>query len=447
MGLGEIPGPFLYFMVYTEKDYLMHYGVKGMKWGIRKDRNRKPSNLVGRNDFDKMKKYNMVIVGEIHNNSMVDYYDRLLSAKKPEYFICEFADTDRCLTKKELKDRMKNATNGATSGVGADYQYNYWAYELAYKHGCKLIGCNNPNFKKSSRMHDEDAAREQYMLDVLKEFQGKNAVVQLGDHHLRSIPIDHGFLNYTGDTKDDRGIVSDLTVDNASPIWEYFKNRTDTCISREPNEYDTELKYVKSHLRHSDELYHYGVKGMKWGVHKERPSAIHKRAKEKEPKITQDIFDCVFANGCEMHGLENRLKSVDSISRKSKLGKQVNDAVRYTAILPDESFVKKYKAIKYSMEKKGYTEIKCKNYFQEYRLGNVNHKAVQCSYKDKDGYIFEMQFQTKASQKAKDKKVPLYEEARDPNTSEERKTELIRQMRQLADNVYDPPGIDKIKSY
>lgn len=260
-------------MVYTEKDYLMHYGRKGMKWYqhiFEKDKSQEPSNLVSRNDFDKMKKYNMVIVGEIHNNDMIDYYDKLLSAKKPEYFICEFADTDRCFTKKELKDRMKNATNGATSGIGADYQYNYWAYELAYKHGCKLIGCNNPDFKKSSRMHDEDAARERYMLDVLKEFQGKNAVVQLGDHHLRSIPIDQGFLNYTGDTKDDRGLVSDLTVDNASPIWEYFKNRSDTCISREPNEYRTELKYVKSHLKHSDELYHHGIKGQKWGVRRYR---------------------------------------------------------------------------------------------------------------------------------------------------------------------------------
>lgn len=196
-----------------------------------------------------------------------------------------------------------------------------------------------------------------------------------------------------------------------------------------------------------DYLMHYGIKGMKWGVRKERPSSVYRRAKEKEPKITKDISSIVSSNGCEMYGLENRLKSLGSISRKSKLGKQINDAVRYTAILPDKSFVKKYESIRSSMKKKGYTEIKCKNYFQEYRLGNVNHKAVQCSYKDKDGYIFEMQFQTKASQNAKDKKVPLYEEARDPKTSEKRKAELIMQMRKLADDVYDPPGINKIRSY
>lgn len=246
--------------LYVYKKELKHHGILGQKWGVRRfqpypsgyhgdgkfvGKTVQPRNLVARNDFKKMKQYPMVIVGEIHNRDMVDYYDKLLAEKKPEYFICEFADTDRCYTKKQLKDRMDHATNGATDGVGADYQYNYWAYELAYKHGCKLIGCNNPNFKKTSRMHDEDAAREKYMLDVLKEFQGKNAVVQLGDHHLRSIPISKGFLEYTGDTEDDRGIVSDLTVDNASPVWEHFANRKDTCISRVPDEYKTELAYAR----------------------------------------------------------------------------------------------------------------------------------------------------------------------------------------------------------
>lgn len=229
---------------------LMHHGIVGQKWGVKNGppyplNSEKPYNVVSRNDIGKLLKYKMNIIGEIHKRDMIDYYDKLLAKKKPEYFICEFADMDRCYNRKQLKDRMDNATDGSyeSYGKGADYQYNYWAYELAYKHNCKLIGCNPVYKEHFSRMNDEDAFREKYMLKVLKEFEGKNAVVQLGDHHLRSIPIDKGFLKFTGDTKDDRGIVSDLSVDNASPIWDYFKNKEGVSISREPDEYKTELQY------------------------------------------------------------------------------------------------------------------------------------------------------------------------------------------------------------
>lgn len=128
-------------------------------------------------------------------------------------------------------------------------------------------------------------------------------------------------------------------------------------------------------------------------------------------------------------------------------GKEINDAVRYTAILSDKNFVQQYNLTKTEMTKMGYEETRCKNYFEEYKQGKVNHKSVQTNYRTQDGYTFEIQFQTKASQNAKDKKVPLYNEARDSNTSDARKKELEKEMRKLADKVPDPPGIDKIDSH
>jgi hypothetical protein len=204
-----------------------------------------PSNVFTLDEYKKANEYRSVIVGEIHNSSMLKYYDKLLSERKPEYFISEFAHEDRVLSLPELKQKLDMATNGEFKPGIPDYQDNYAIYKLAYDHGCKLIGCDLNNVKRYNRMNDEDHEREAYMLKVLEEFENTNFVCQLGDHHLRSIPITKEFLDYCGDTKDDRGIVSDLTVDNASPIWTHFTHEPkDVAILREPNELKNEMDFI-----------------------------------------------------------------------------------------------------------------------------------------------------------------------------------------------------------
>lgn len=202
-----------------------------------------------------------------------------------------------------------------------------------------------------------------------------------------------------------------------------------------------------------DELYHHGIKGQKWGVIRKKHHPMTKaykaylEAKRREPRITKTVKSSVEKSGAEMYGLENRLKTVRSIARKQELDKEIRDAIRYTAILSDETFVDQYSNIKANMINNGYSETRCKNYFEEYRQGKVNHKSVQCNYETMDGYSFEIQFQTKASQRAKDKKVPLYEEARDPNTTEARQKQITKEMRKLAEEVPDPPGISAIEEH
>lgn len=204
-------------------------------------------------DKASLKNYNMIIIGEIHSRSMIPIYDKLLTDFKPEYFICEFADQDECLNDKELKDRMDHATDGSYElKNGADYQYNYWCYELALKHHCKLIGCNPLSDTKFSNMDAEDKFREAYMLKVIKKYEHKRCIVQLGDHHLRSIPITSEFIKFCGDeNKDDRGIVNDIRTSNASPVFEYFKDKNNVLIVRVYNEYKNESDFMKSYQKNS----------------------------------------------------------------------------------------------------------------------------------------------------------------------------------------------------
>ena len=120
---------------------------------------------------------------------------------------------------------------------------------------------------------------------------------------------------------------------------------------------------------------------------------------------------------------------------------------RFTTISSEKDFVNNYEKMKKELERKGYKETRCKNYFDLFNKGKVKHKSVQCNYATKDGYEFEIQFQTKASQDAKTKKIPLYEERRAVGVSKKRAKELEKQLEELALKVPDPVNIDRIKSH
>lgn len=178
-----------------------------------------------------------------------------------------------------------------------------------------------------------------------------------------------------------------------------------------------------------------------------------------EPRTTMDVLSSVVQSGSKMFGLENRLKQPESLA--SKIGQEaternisfeeashsIKDSIRYTAISSNSNFVKSYDRIKEKLKALGYTEIRCRNYFEQYREGKVQHKSVQSVFKDADGNLFELQFQTPSSQAAKEMKIPLYEERRASGVSEARKAELEMQMHDLAERVEDPKGIELIRSY
>lgn len=105
-----------------------------------------------------------------------------------------------------------------------------------------------------------------------------------------------------------------------------------------------------------------------------------------------------------MYGLEYRLKQPTSIAGKiasdakeknisyKEAANGIKDSIRYTSVSNTKSFVKNYNTIKTNLESKGYEEVQCKNYFKSYRQGKVMHKAVQSTFRDKNGNIFELQF-------------------------------------------------------
>lgn len=191
----------------------------------------------------------------------------------------------------------------------------------------------------------------------------------------------------------------------------------------------------------------------------QKSSEKFETARKIEPIITQDVVGSISNTTARMYGLEHRIKQPTSLTGKigsditdkgigiEEAVNSINDAIRYTAVSEDKDFVKNYNKIKKNLETKGYKETKCKNYFEQYRQGRVKHKAVQSNFADRNGYVFELQFQTPASQAAKELKIPIYEERRKQGISQARAKFLEQQMIDLAEHVPDPPNIERIKAH
>lgn len=189
-----------------------------------------------------------------------------------------------------------------------------------------------------------------------------------------------------------------------------------------------------------------------------------REAARQEPRDTRDVVAAVSSVGAKMYGLEHRLKT--PISLAAKIGAdakgdydgdfnwaamRIHDAVRYTAVLDDRTFVDNYNQIKRELDKRGWYEMECKNYFQRYRAGRVKHKAIQSTFvanggKDFDN-TFELQFHTASSQAAKELKLPLYNERRKAGISPKRARQLERKMTNLAEKVSDPWGVYEIEEH
>ncbi|MDG6408782.1 minor capsid protein [Glaesserella parasuis] len=183
---------------------------------------------------------------------------------------------------------------------------------------------------------------------------------------------------------------------------------------------------------------------------------LRQKAIDVEPEITEKITEIISSVGAKTAGLEYRLKSLESLKRKVETEilagisekqaiNSVKDVIRYTAILDVNNFVLQYDEIKSALEKQGYLTVVVKNSWKDGAVYKGVNTFVTTLIK-KDNVVFELQYHTQQSFDLKNGVLHnLYEQFRDPATSQDERKKLYEEMQILSSQLTAPKDIHKVK--
>jgi hypothetical protein len=182
--------------------------------------------------------------------------------------------------------------------------------------------------------------------------------------------------------------------------------------------------------------------------------AVYTRAATVEPAITARMRQAAAANGAELAGLEFRLKSEASLTRKIAsdakaagvspviAGAKVSDSVRYTMVVSEAEYSKVTVKVLGELEAEGW-QVRVKNYWT---YSKTDYKGVNVALIGPDGDRVELQFHTLRSLTVKETQShPLYERLRVSNDPAER-ADLVSQLEEVWGSVDTPPDVGLIPS-
>ena len=182
-----------------------------------------------------------------------------------------------------------------------------------------------------------------------------------------------------------------------------------------------------------------------------RVDDLMRSARDAEVWLTPALTFLTHERDGKLVGLDNRLKSKSSLTRKltaraaeypdtSLERLLVEDAIRYTIVLEDEPSGHHDRSIREILATMGGlgNEIAwVKNYWPR----GDDYSGVNCVLRAPNGTFWELQFHTPRSLAARKQNHDLYEEYRLESTPLERKRELFETMTEIWETVPIPAGI------
>jgi len=122
----------------------------------------------------------------------------------------------------------------------------------------------------------------------------------------------------------------------------------------------------------------------------------------------------------------------------------MSDLVRYTQLSNQDNIVENVTQTINKLSISGYTIVEVDN---KYLNSKKPYKAVHIQAISTNGQSFEIQFHTPESYDIKLKNHILYQEARKPGITKERKKELMQQMKNNSYVLTTPKDIAKLTSW
>jgi hypothetical protein len=182
--------------------------------------------------------------------------------------------------------------------------------------------------------------------------------------------------------------------------------------------------------------------------------SVYEKASHAEPAATRAMHELADKHGTKLEGLDNRLKSVESLTRKiaddgkkeyaktggvARAAREISDAVRYTMVADIKDYAAQARAVTEDLRSRGF-EVRVKNYWQE----GSNYKGINVALIDHSGQKIELQFHTAESLSMKEStNHPIYEEYRKlDDTSTPHGQELNAQMVANSATLSTPAGLE-----
>lgn len=174
------------------------------------------------------------------------------------------------------------------------------------------------------------------------------------------------------------------------------------------------------------------------------------RAAQEEPSVTA-ILRQMESDSCSLQGLDSRLKTEDSLTRKiqsdaaadgiteDEAAAKVADALRYTLCIREDEYAATVSATMQKLLDAGFSVVKFKNSW-----GGFGYKGINSQLKTPGGYVFELQFHTPASFNTKEDVHKYYDVMRDPATSPEERARLEKLSNDLFLQIPIPNGATEL---